>query len=454
MGKLKYSYIIHGFTALHVIATYLSVTSAILDSRLVTPLTLLMTIFLCIAGNMNFKMSSALLIFSNIIGYMIGMKMMGDIAHLLNASELVTQMVASGLTTEFVGWCIVLFIRATGTHFKRERNGNKPGRYLSAMFIVMIGIYVFRFLINILTSNDILGKYTIYGYTTRYFNNSILIVTLLIVNVILVRMLQSGKIGKTWLRILIGTASVTAITLAAALVCQYSYATDQHLAFPNSLEYVRYFIVGLVLETGLIFLIILITTTFESKYNARQAEYHYMNLRNQLSPHFLINSLNVLNGLIQSDRKDDAEEYIHKLSDIYQYYLMIEDTELILLEKEMENLENYIDLLNVRFNKSLSVNSRIMGPDLSKEVVPCAIQLLVENAVKHNSLMEDKPLTVDIFSDGSTITVRNNIRPRYSKTKSNGIGLHYIKEQYRNHCGKDISISHTPEHFTVQLPLI
>lgn len=454
MEKLKYSTVIHGFTALHVIATYVSFTSSILDSRLVTPLTLLMTIFLCIAGNVNFKMSSALLILSNIIGYMTGMKLMGDIAHLLNASELVTQMVASGLTTELVGWCIVLFIKATGTHFKRESNGNKPGRYLSAMFIVMIGIYVFRFFINILTSNDILGKYTIYGYTTRYFNNSILIVTLLIVNVILVRMLHSRKIGKTWLRLAAGTLSVTVITLAAAMMCQYSYATDHHLSFPNGLEYARYFIVGLILETGLIFLIILITTTFESKHNARQAEYHYMNLRNQLSPHFLINSLNVLNGLIQSDRKNDAEKYIHKLSDIYQYYLMIEDTELIPLEKEMENLDNYIDLLNVRFNKSLAVNSRIAVSDLSKEVVPCAIQLLVENAVKHNSLMEDKPLNVDIFSDGGTITVRNNIQPRYSRTKSNGIGLHYIKEQYKNHCGKDISISHTPEYFTVKLPLI
>ncbi|MDE5732667.1 MAG: histidine kinase [Bacteroidales bacterium] len=454
MGKLKYTTVIHGFTALHVIATYFSFTSSILDSRLVTPLTLLMTIFLCIAGNVNFRMSSALLIFSNIIGYMTGMKLMRDIAHLMNATELVNQMIASGLTTELVGWCTVLFIRATGEHFKRDRSETTSGRYLTSMLIVMAGIYVFRFLISLLTTNEILGKYTIYGYTTRYFNNSILIVTILIINVALVRMLHSRTIAKTWLRTLACIAAAIVIALAAALVCQYSYAADHNLAFPNSIEYIRYFIVGLLLETGLIFIIILITTTFESKYNARQAEYHYINLRNQLSPHFLINSLNVLNGLVQSDRKNDAEEYIHKLTDIYQYCLMIEDTGLISLGKEMENLDNYIDLLNVRFNGSLMVDNRIMQSDLSKEVVPCAIQLLVENAVKHNSLREDKPLTVEIFSDGSTITVRNNIRPRYSKTRSNGIGLHYIKEQYRSHCGKDILISHTAGHFTVSLPLI
>ena len=176
--------------------------------------------------------------------------------------------------------------------------------------------------------------------------------------------------------------------------------------------------------------------------------------RNQLSPHFLINSLNVLNGLIQCGRKDDAEEYIYKLTDIYQYYMMIEDTELIPLKKEMENLGNYIDLLNVRFNRSLIVNNGIMESDICKGIVPCAIQLLVENAVKHNSLMEDKPLIVDIFSDGSMITVRNNLRPRYSTGKSNGIGLHYIQEQYKRHCGMDILICRSDVHFSVSLPLI
>jgi len=454
MEKLRYSAVIHGFAALHVIATYFSFTSGILDSRLITPLTLLMTIFICIAGNVNFKMSSVLLIFSNLTGYMTGMKLMRDIAHLLNATELVTQMIASGLTTELVGWCTVLFIKASGNRFKRDANETKPGRYLSSLFMAMIGIYVFRFLISILTTNEILGKYTIYGYTTRYFNNSILFVTMLIVNTILVRALNSKKFGKTWLRTVTGTVSVIVMALASALICQYSYAVDHNLVFPDRLEYMKYFIVGLLTEIGLIFLIVLIITAFESKYNAQQAKYHYISLKNQLSPHFLINSLNVLNALIQSDRKNDAEEYIHKLADIYQYYMMTEDTGLISLEKEMENLDNYISLLNVRFNRSLIVNNGIMKSDLSKEVVPRTIQLLVENAVKHNSLMEDKPLVVDIFSDGNMITVRNNIRPRYSKTKSNGIGLHYIKEQYKLHCGKDILISVTSEYFTVRLPLI
>ncbi len=454
MGRLKYATVIHGFTALHIAATYFSFTSAIPDSRLVTPLTLLMTIFLCIAGNINFRMSSALLIFSNLIGYMTGMKLMRDISHLLNTQELVTQMIASGLTTELIGWCTVLFIRATGDRFKRDRSEKSPGRYLLSMLIVMAGIYVFRFLINCLTTTEILGRYTIYGYTTRYFNNSILIVTILIANVTLVRILNSKHLVKTWLQVIAGTGAVITVALIAALVCQYSYAADHNLVFPNRLEYMRYFIVGLLLETGLVFLIILLTTSFESKHNARQAEYHYMNLRNQLSPHFLINSLNVLNGLIQCGRKDDAEEYIYKLTDIYQYYLMIENTELIPLKKEMENLGNYIDLLNVRFNRSLIVNNGITESDICKGIVPCAIQLLVENAVKHNSLMEDKPLIVDIFSDGSMITVRNNLRPRYSTGKSNGIGLHYIREQYKRHCGMDILICRNDVHFSVSLPLI
>ena len=155
-----------------------------------------------------------------------------------------------------------------------------------------------------------------------------------------------------------------------------------------------------------------------------------------------------------TDRKEESDLYLHKLSDILQYRMMTEDTPLITLEKEILNVTNYIDLLNIRFGSSLIVKTDIKKSDLQRLVVPCTIQLLVENAVKHNALMENRPLHIDIHSDTIDITVSNNLIPRFSKSKSTGLGLHYIKEQYKMHSDRDIRILSTKESFTVKIPIL
>ena len=101
-----------------------------------------------------------------------------------------------------------------------------------------------------------------------------------------------------------------------------------------------------------------------------------------------------------------------------------------------------------------AVKTDIKKSDLQRLVVPCTLQLLVENAVKHNALMENRPLHIDIHSDTIDITVSNNLIPRFSKSKSTGLGLHYIKEQYKMHSDRDIQILSSKESFTVKIPIL
>lgn len=254
--------------------------------------------------------------------------------------------------------------------------------------------------------------------------------------------------------ILITGIAVTALAALSALACQFSYSMEHDAAFPDLMDYLRYFTIGLLLLYSAIILFYLIISSIDSTQRARKAEYQYISLRNQLNPHFLINSLNVLDGLIMTDRKEESDLYLHKLSDILQYRMMTEDTPLITLEKEILNVTNYIDLLNIRFGSSLKVETDINKADLQTFVVPCTIQLLVENAVKHNALMENRPLHISISSDTLDITVSNNLIPRFSKSKSSGLGLHYIKEQYKMHSDREIQILNNDEYFIVKIPIL
>ena len=434
------------------------------------------------ADNIRFSISTILMIVSNLIGYFIGMSMMRDVAHLFHLNPVATQMISSGLTTEIIGWSIVIFLNITHSHFRRTTNDQRAGRYFLSLIFVMLFIYIIRLSFNLLSNHDLFRNHIAYGYIKRYFDNSLLAAIMLIASISLVRFICHKNYQNRITMILITGIAVTALAALSALACQFSYSMEHDAAFPDLMDYLRYFTIGLLLLYSAIILFYLIISSIDSTQRARRAEYQYISLRNQLNPHrllllflphqcirwlrctlhclnsecihFLINSLNVLDGLIMTDRKEESDLYLHKLSDILQYRMMTEDTPLITLEKEILNVTNYIDLLNIRFGSSLIVKTDIKKSDLQRLVVPCTIQLLVENAVKHNALMENRPLHIDIHSDTIDITVSNNLIPRFSKSKSTGLGLHYIKEQYKMHSDRDIQILSTKESFTVKIPIL
>lgn len=191
-----------------------------------------------------------------------------------------------------------------------------------------------------------------------------------------------------------------------------------------------------------------------SEADAKLAEYRYLKLKQQVNPHFLFNSLNILDCLIQEKNQEKASEYIHKLADIYRYMLHNEEKDLVSLKEEMEFVKKYVDLLYVRWPEGLDVRVNIGNESLERNVIPCSVQLLIENAIKHNAVLPDKKLAIDIHTTDKSVVVSNNLHPKYSETPSTGLGLKYIRQRYKDLSGKVVIVRPGDDSFTVILPFV
>lgn len=191
-----------------------------------------------------------------------------------------------------------------------------------------------------------------------------------------------------------------------------------------------------------------------AKTEANLAQYRYLKLKQQVNPHFLFNSLNVLDCLIQEQSPEDASIFTHKLADIYRYLISNEEKTLVPLLDEMEFVGQYVDLLKIRWPEGIEVEVSISGDAMHKSVIPCCVQLLIENATKHNAVLPDDPLRIRICSDGESVSVTNNRHPKVSRASSTGLGLKYIRQQYDDLSEGIVEISESENEFKVKLPLI
>lgn len=179
----------------------------------------------------------------------------------------------------------------------------------------------------------------------------------------------------------------------------------------------------------------------------------YRQLKSQINPHFLFNSLNVLVSTINKDR-DAAVEYTKKLSAVYRYVLTQDLQDTVTLKEEIDFIDNYIGILRVRFDKGLEFRFDINPDDMPKSIPPMSLQLLIENAVKHNAVLPDDPLVINILTEHSFLIVSNNLKPRVSCNPGIGIGLKNLSKKYEIIAGTDISVLKDSNTFTVKLPLL
>ncbi len=228
-------------------------------------------------------------------------------------------------------------------------------------------------------------------------------------------------------------------------------------------NYSSTFIIELILDYSFCFLAILGVALYavrtqmkaqEEKEKASLAQFQYLKLKQQLNPHFLFNSLNVLDCMIQEQSPDKASEYTHRLAEIYRYMLSNEENVTVPLRDEMVFVGDYVALLQVRFPDGLQVRMDVPENDLSRLIVPCGIQLLIENATKHNAVRTTDPLVIEIRSDGESVTVKNNLCPKVTPTKSTGLGLKYIRQQYKDVANKSIAVVNDGTNYSVTLPLL
>jgi PAS domain S-box-containing protein len=177
-------------------------------------------------------------------------------------------------------------------------------------------------------------------------------------------------------------------------------------------------------------------------------------LKQQVNPHFLFNSLNVLTSLIRLE-PELAEKFTVHLSKVYRYVLENKDNELVNLITELDFLDAYIFLLNIRFMDKLAVNINIPPSQKNCLVIPLALQLLIENAIKHNAMSKKSPLTIDIFIDENHfLNVVNNLQEREAHMTSTGVGLKNIQNRYLLLNNTSPEFEKTSDRFIARIPLI
>lgn len=191
----------------------------------------------------------------------------------------------------------------------------------------------------------------------------------------------------------------------------------------------------------------------EQKLIAKSANAQFESLKNQLDPHFLFNSLNVLTALID-ENPEQAQKFTTSMSKIYRYVLEQKDKEMVHVEDEVEFAEIYCNLLKTRFEDSVNFIFDINTDDLQRFVVPLSLQLLLENCIKHNFATSNKPLNIRIFTEGKFLCIENNLQHREQLKESAGIGLANIVQRYALLTKENVFIEKSEESFKVKIPIL
>ncbi len=188
------------------------------------------------------------------------------------------------------------------------------------------------------------------------------------------------------------------------------------------------------------------------KFKAQMMTYKYESLRNQLNPHFLFNSFNVLTDLVYED-PDLAAKFIQQLSELYRYVLDSRDKELVSLAEELAFIDSYLFLLKIRFEDKLIVENNLK-PRGELMIVPMSLQILIENAVKHNEISTLNPLRIVLEQQGDQVVVWNTLHLKNVGGDSKKTGIKNIKDQYALWTERPIEVRMTELDFQVKLPLL
>jgi LytS/YehU family sensor histidine kinase len=190
------------------------------------------------------------------------------------------------------------------------------------------------------------------------------------------------------------------------------------------------------------------------RFKKENIEFHFEMLKNQVNPHFLFNSLNTLSSLIYTNQ-DTAAKFVRQLARVYRYVLENRDKEVISLKEELTFLQSFIYLIHLRFSENLKVEIEIPEKMQEKLIAPMTLQMLIENAIKHNVVSQKKPLTIQIYADMfDHITVTNNLQKKVVREYSSNIGLKNISSRYGFITDRKIIIEETGKYFKVRVPLL
>ena len=451
------SWIIHIFALLHAAVALICRIAGVGDELLLTVLTMAMSLLICYKKQVSIEFTAAVIIVGNIIGYLMG-TLGASIFELIFKSPYVVHALSTAVTTEVLGWSIVAIT-------KIFRQSNSEGHTLSTSYIRWIllaagGIFVIRILIVLFFSRESFETDYILDMTGKVLSNTVGLIILVCLNILYVRF--AGQIRERtsiWGNTLIFIGFMAIASLIEALIVGLGIPFNIKQGDSENLGILLTVSILAQITVYCIVYIINYALTSRDEMNrqreaANMAQYRYLKLKRQVNPHFLFNSLNILDCLVCEEKTDQASTYIHKLAGIYRYMLKSEDEDLVPLQEELVFVGLYVDLLKVRFPEGFEVEIDVPEDMMARFVLPCSLQLLIENATKHNAVTADNPLHIRVKVVGDEISVSNNIVPKVTRNPSTGLGQKYIRQQYLDLSGKEIGILQTDKEYCVTLPLL
>jgi len=257
---------------------------------------------------------------------------------------------------------------------------------------------------------------------------------------------------------------ISGAVLAAYTVVNWSLDHVHVLLGPKQREGVTDF----DYTVGTLMIVMLVGTLYESaflydrwkksiveteKLRRENVESQLEGLKSQVNPHFLFNSLNTLAYIIPEDT-GRAVQFVQKLSKVYRYILEIRDKKLISLEEELNFLHAYLFLVQERFSSNLKVEIRVPYEAMHAHLVPLSLQIIFENAIKHNIISDEHPLHIELWIEKNRLAVRNNLQRKRQAMPSTNLGLQNIRNRYAFFSEEKVDVIETKDFFTVSLPLI
>lgn len=318
---------------------------------------------------------------------------------------------------------------------------------------VMISAFaLILYVIELLTSEPV---FDIRSFSLNYVISLPFILFSIIINCSVAAIMNRPALRKTSMPAKIAVEGISAVIIAVFLVIagNLPFISDMK-GFILSSSFLKSVAAATLIN---IFILVpvefLIQAGINRNLQKENAVLQYRQLKSQINPHFLFNSLNALVSLINNDR-DLAVQYTKKLSAVYRYVLTQDQQDTVTVRDEAGFIGNYSDILRTRFSQGLEFRFDIRPSDMDRAVPPMSLQLLVENAVKHNAVSSGQPLVIRISTDGEYLCVSNNINPRLSSSSGTGIGLENLSRKYAILAGRDITVMHDNNTFTVKLPLL
>lgn len=446
------------FALLHFVVAIVSRMLNYYDDIPLTVLTIAMVIVISIRNNMRIEMMAILTLVATLFGFVVGSWLWKPIDSILPGSILAPA-ISTLIISAISGLAIDYFSRRS-KRYHADNHAWRPSAY--NVVAIALSILILRMSYIVLSRAEVLTDGELLSNMLQIMASTWALLTLIAGNILIVLYIPKLKWSfiKRYPIIAILTLSALTIPALVALIIYYNIPTFDS-AIIGSNDFIATILAALLFDVFIITACILVrysTSTrselLEERELKRRSEYQYERLKQQINPHFLFNSLGILDYLVQEHETERASAFIRKLANMYRYMLNNDQKPLVKLSEEIEFTRMYVDLLKERFISGMVVEIDIDSSQNDKHVVPCAVQLLVENATKHNIVSAEQPLTINITAEGDMLVVRNTLQLRTHGQPSTHLGLKNIRHQYIDITRRDITIEKTDTEFIVKLPIV